>query len=73
MPPQKRFESISGDELYSRLATGKPVVLLDVRTEAEFTERHIPGSVLIPLQDLETRIAEVPNSGQPIAVICTHG
>jgi len=71
--PNKRFESIAGGELYRRLATGKSIVLLDVRTESEFALSHIPGSVLIPLQELESRVDEVPNSGQPIAVICTHG
>ena len=73
MPPAKRFETIDGEELYRRLALGKSVVLLDVRTETEFGETHIPGSLLIPLQDLEVRLPEVPNSGTPIAVICQHG
>ncbi len=73
MAPEKRFESIEGEELYRRLATGKPVVILDVRTEAEFVKRHIPGSLLIPLHDLESRIKEVPNSGTPIAVVCQQG
>ena len=59
MPPQKRFESIDGEELYRRLALGKPLVLLDVRTGTEYEERHIPGSLLVPLQNLETRVADV--------------
>ena len=69
----ERFESIAGDELYRNLALGRPVVLLDVRTSKEFSEAHIPGALLIPLQDLESRIEEVPNSGTPIAVVCEHG
>ncbi|MCP3977706.1 MAG: methyltransferase domain-containing protein [bacterium] len=73
MAPEKRFETISGDELYRRLAVGKPVVVLDVRTRTEFEQRHIPGSLLIPLQDLESRCSEVPNSGTPIAVVCEVG
>ncbi len=28
-------------------------LLLDVRTPAEFEEAHVPGSVLVPLQDLD--------------------
>lgn len=55
------------------LALGESVVLLDVRTETEFCEQHIPGALLIPLQDLEDRLKEVPNSGTPIAVICEQG
>jgi len=59
--------------LYRELAFGRPVVLLDVRTPNEFEERHIPGAMLIPLQDLESRVSDVPNSGMPIAVVCEHG
>ncbi len=64
---------IDGEELYRRLALGKSVLVLDVRESAEFEERHIPGSVLIPLQELEQRVDEVPNSGLPIAVVCEYG
>lgn len=73
MPPEKRYETIDGDELYRRLALGGSVVLLDVRTETEFAAGHIPGSLLIPLHELESRVAEVPNSGTPVAVICQQG
>lgn len=73
MPPEKRYESIDGNELYRRLAMGESVVLLDVRTAHEFEKKHIPGSMLIPLHELERRIHEVPNSGMPIAVICEVG
>lgn len=73
MSRKDRFESIAGDELYRNLALGKSVVLLDVRTRTEFAEAHIPGSILVPLQNLESRLEEVPNSGTPIAVICAEG
>jgi len=70
---RNRYENIDGDELYRRLATGGSLVLVDVRTETEFQDCHIAGSMLVPLHELETRIGEVPNSGTPIAVICEKG
>jgi len=73
LAPGKRYDAIEGEELYRRLAVGKPVVILDVRTETEYLNSHIPGSLLIPLHDLESRLAEVPNSGTPIAAICQQG
>jgi len=69
----ERYSSIDGSSLYKKLAMGEPVVVLDVRTETEYVTRHIPGSVLIPLHELETRIGDVPNSGIPVAVVCEHG
>jgi rhodanese-related sulfurtransferase len=68
-----RFQSVHGDDLYRQLALGGPVVLLDVRTGPEFAQEHIPGSILIPLQDLESRLEEVPDSGVPIAVVSERG
>jgi rhodanese-related sulfurtransferase len=73
LAPQDRHDPIQGDELYKKLAMGESVVVLDVRTETEFAARHIPGSKLIPLHELESRLSEVPNSGVPVAVVCEHG
>jgi tellurite methyltransferase len=70
---EDRFHYVSGDDLYRRLALGQPVVLLDVRTETEFEYTHIPGSMLIPLQELESRVDEVPNSSVPVAVVSEQG
>jgi len=69
----QRYSLVDGEELYRRLATGESVVVLDVRTETEFQDRHIPGSTLVPLHELEGRLNELPNSNTPIAVVCQHG
>jgi rhodanese-related sulfurtransferase len=73
LPAKDRFASVTGDDLYRKLAMGEPVAILDVRTEGEFERQHIPGAVLIPLQNLPARIDEVPNSGVPITVVCEQG
>jgi rhodanese-related sulfurtransferase len=68
-----RYRPITGDELYRQLALGEPLVVLDVRTETEYALHHIPGSLLIPLQELERRIEDVPNGAVPIAIVCEQG
>lgn len=73
MTDQRRYQQIEGEDLYRRLALGGRVVVLDVRTLTEFQNNHIPGALWIPLQNLENRIAELPNGGTPIAVICEQG
>lgn len=57
------------------LAAATPSILLvDCRTQAEFDLVHIPGSVHIPLSDIEARADEIdPAPGQAVAVICHHG
>lgn len=46
--------------------------LLDVRSPAEFSEGHLPGSINIPIDDLEARVKEVPVD-KHIITICLHG
>jgi rhodanese-related sulfurtransferase len=45
------------------------VLLLDVRTPAEYAAGHIPGSRNLPLAHLEERLAELP-AIQPVIVYC---
>ena len=39
--------------------------LLDVRTPGEYDQAHIPGSKLIPIQELADRLEEV-DPGKPV-------
>ena len=47
-------------------------LLLDVREMTEYALQHIPGSVLIPLGQLEDRLEEISNE-YPIYIICRSG
>ncbi len=49
-----------------------PFMLLDVRTADEYAEGHIKGALLIPVQELEQRISEVPKDKQ-VYVYCRSG
>jgi phage shock protein E len=46
--------------------------ILDVRTPEEWEQFHIPDSTLIPLDELEARVDEVP-SDQEVVVVCRTG
>jgi rhodanese-related sulfurtransferase len=67
---------ISPDELAALLA-GPPEArpaLLDVRFPDEHACVALPGSVLIPLPELEERAEELePLRGRPVVVYCHHG
>jgi rhodanese-related sulfurtransferase len=58
--------AISPDELTSRLRAGD-VVLVDVRPEEEFEAGHIDGAVSIPIEELDERLAELPEDAEIIA------
>ena len=48
------------------------IILLDVRTEGEYSAEYIPGAINIPLSDLENRIDEL-DSSKAIIVYCKSG
>lgn len=62
---------ISVQDLAARLGTHDHA-LLDVREPWEFQLCNLPGSVLIPLDQLPSRIDELP-AQRPLIVICHHG
>jgi rhodanese-related sulfurtransferase len=47
-------------------------LMLDVRTQEEWDQVHIPGATFIPLDQLENRLAELPRD-QEIVVYCRSG
>lgn len=47
--------------------------VLDVRTRAEFEAGHIPRAHLIPLDELEDRLHELPGRDEQILVTCAAG
>ena len=62
----EEVESIGRDELRSRLRHGD-VVLVDVRSPEEFEAGHIEGARSIPLDELERRLAEIPDDQDVVA------
>ncbi len=62
--------SVSVEEAYQMYQDG--MFVLDVRTPEEWNDFHIPNTSLIPLEELPSRLGELP-SGQPILVVCRSG
>lgn len=51
---------------------GEGVFLLDVRTPGEFRRGHMPGAVLIPMNEVPRRLGEIPGD-RKILVVCASG
>lgn len=47
-------------------------VLLDVRTDSEWSSGHAPRAMHIPLGDIARRMQEIPG-GKPVVVLCASG
>lgn len=59
-------------ELRRRLATDPKPFLLDVREPWEYAHGHVEHAQLIPLGELEARVAEIPRD-RPVLAICHSG
>jgi rhodanese-related sulfurtransferase len=59
-------ERIDRDELLARLSKGD-VVLVDVRPAEEYAAGHIEDARSIPLDELEERLAELPDDAEIVA------
>ena len=68
------YDSITAEEAKKMMEEESDCVVLDVRTEDEFREGHIPGAVLIPDYEIETRAEELlTDKEQLILVYCRSG
>jgi rhodanese-related sulfurtransferase len=67
---------ITPSAVHALLGKDTTHVYLDVRTPAEFDgpSGHVPGSFLIPVQELEARLGELKQyKGKTIIAICRSG
>ena len=67
--------SISPRELHQLLAQGHLAELLDVRTPGEFAAAHVPGTKLVPLDELDcvALLRQRAQNDQPIYILCQSG
>jgi rhodanese-related sulfurtransferase len=64
--------TITPAELAAKSAAG-PVVLLDVRTPAEFEEVHVVGARSVPLDRFDARAIQSEHANGDIYLICRSG
>lgn len=68
------FRELEPDELHDELHSDTPPFLLDVRTDDEYRESHIPGALNIMVGQLPERLDEIQQEWhQKIITICSSG
>ncbi len=60
------LQPISAAELVQRLVEGN-ILLLDVRPSEEYAAGHLPGSLSIPVAELQSRLVELPQEKEIVA------
>ena len=65
---------IDVDTLYAKKQQNENLVIIDVRTPAEYSSGHIPGAKTIPLADLSASISQLKAyKEQEIYLVCAVG
>jgi len=57
--------TIQEESFRQRLSDGALLQALDVRSSAEFATGHVPGAVNIPMEQVESRMADLPPGPLP--------
>ena len=71
---QMTYEQITQDEAKALIAEAENYIILDVRTEAEYAEGHIPGAICVPNETIGDQMPEeLPDKDQLILVYCRSG
>ena len=68
------YKKITAEEAKERMDKDDKVVILDVRTEEEYQEGHVPGAIVIPNETISSEpLEELPDMDQEILVYCRGG
>jgi len=72
--PFKPLWEVSPRQLAAMREQGEPHILIDCRTEQEFTIAAIDGAKLVPLHEAGQRLEEIKSlATQRIIIYCHHG
>ena len=73
-PKEAIYMNITAEQAKQMMDTEENYIILDVRTQEEYDEAHIPGAIVIPNTELEARAeSELPDKDQMILVYCRSG
>lgn len=68
------FESINAKSAVKRMNSDENIVILDVRTQKEYKEKHLKNAINIPVQVLDTQFKTLmPDHDKHILVYCRSG
>ena len=68
------YKHLTHDEAIKIIEKDKNALILDVRTPAEYEKRHIPNSVLLPIEELRKGNFEpLKDKNQRILIYCWTG
>lgn len=73
-PRTAEYRKISAEDAYKMMSETDKYILLDVRSDEEYQEQHIPNAVLIPDYEISTQAeSELQDKDALILIYCRSG
>lgn len=66
------FDTITMEQSKKMIDENPDLIVLDVRTQEEYDSGHIPGALLYPVQEIESRLNELDKT-KTYLVVCRSG
>jgi len=68
------YKQISQSEAVQMMTAEADHIIVDVRTEAEYAEGHIPGAICIPNESIDENVTtKLPDKEQTLLIYCRSG
>ncbi|MEN2982113.1 MAG: rhodanese-like domain-containing protein [Thermus sp.] len=68
--PKGSYQDVTPQALYGALGSG--IVVVDVRTPAEFAQGHVPGAINLPVEAIAQWADRLPKD-KPVYLYCRSG
>lgn len=70
----ENYQNITAAQVKARLDKGDMLTVIDVRTKEEYASGHVPGSILIPFDEIKAKASQLPqDKNTEIVVYCRSG
>lgn len=70
----ENYQNITAAQVKARLDKGDMLTVIDVRTKEEYASGHVPGSILIPFDEIKAKADQLPqDKNTEIVVYCRSG
>lgn len=70
----ENYQNITASQVKARLDKGDMLTVIDVRTKEEYASGHVPGSILIPFDEIKAKAGQLPqDKNTEIVVYCRSG
>lgn len=69
-----KYKKITAEEAKKRMDENDSLIIVDVRSESEYAEKHIAGAILIPNETIIDKMPELlPDPDAEILIYCRSG